>query len=297
MSLLESNSDLDEVGPNHDPFTNPRPSRRPTALMLVTALVGAVTVVVVGAIIALALSSNPADSDETSLVAGEETTSPTLSDTTASTESGTAADPTDSTVDGTDPSPSTVAPTDETTVPTTAATTVTSTAGATQTTVGQQRPSLPEDCSARGLGPWPDQPGLPAPVAEKRAAILDAATSCDLDRLVALTAPDFLASLGGGDTATIWPDLEANGEEPMRFLVELLGLPHRRIQGADATIYYTWPAAFGLDPGEPLSEQDRADLSRLYSDEEIEQFEELGYVGYRLVIYDGGAWVSFVGGD
>jgi len=296
MSLLDSNSDLDEVGPNHDPLPNPRPPRRPTVLVLVTALVGAVMVVVVGAILALALSSNSADSEETGLVAGKATTSPTLSDTTASTESGTAADLTDSTVDGADPSPSTVAPTDGTTVPPTTATTV-NTTGATQTTVGQQRPSLPEDCSARGLGPWPDQPGLPAPVAEKRAAILDAATACDLDRLIALTAPDFLASLGGGDTAAIWADLEANGEEPMRFLVELLGLPHRRIQGADATIYYTWPAAFGLDPGEPLSDQDRADLSRLYSDEEIEQFEELGYVGYRIVIYDGGAWVNFVGGD
>lgn len=68
-------------------------------------------------------------------------------------------------------------------------------------------------------------------------------------------------------------------------------------RGADATVYYTWPTAFALDTSAPLSDQDRAELATLYSDDEIRSFEEFGYVGYRVVIYDGGGWVTFVAGD
>ncbi len=267
MSMLDTRSHLDEAGPTPDPSAG-KPPRWPFPMVVLVVAIGLAAVVLLLTAGALAFLASGNGSDEAITAVAEEVEEPIESSEPA---------------EGSEPANET--PAQSTTV-----------ASTTQTTAAPQAPALPADCSASGLS-WNEQPGLPGPVAEKRAAILDAATSCDLARLVALTGPDFMASLGGGDAAKLWAEQEANGQEPMRFLVELLTMPHRKIRGADATEYYTWPSAFGLEPTEALSDQDRADLARLYSEDQIAVFEESGYAGYRIIIYDGGSWVTFVGGD
>lgn len=293
MPTLRLHPDLDEAGSTHDPNDAGRPRRRPVFWALLAIVVGLVTIGLISAIMAIALVAGGEQSEQaTTSGDGDEVVSPALVETTQSTSGLGTTVPADATATTPGPSgqPTPSSGIGPTGLPTTQA-------APTTQAIGVAGPTLPVDCSARGLGPWPDQPELPSPVAAKRTAILDAATSCDLERLLALTGPDFVSSFGGGETGSLWTQLEASGEEPMRDLVELLGLPHRRIEGPDATVYYTWPAAFGLDPNEPLSDQDRQQLATLYTDEEIQLFEEFGYVGNRIVIYDGGSWVTFVAGD
>src|ERR687892_1192917 len=99
-------------------------------------------------------------------------------------------------------------------------------------------------CSAAGLSAdLPEQPGLPAPVAETRRAIAEVAADCDYEVLEGLALSDgtFTYSFGEGEgPAAFWRDAEGRGEEPLGLLVRLLGLPH--VKGGR---FYTWPSAAG----------------------------------------------------
>jgi hypothetical protein len=63
----------------------------------------------------------------------------------------------------------------------------------------------------------PDQPGLPAPAAEMRRAIAEAAAACDYEALERLALSDgmFTYSFGEGEgPAAFWRDGEARGRSP-----------------------------------------------------------------------------------
>lgn len=153
-----------------------------------------------------------------------------------------------------------------------------------------------EPCSASGVDSWQDQPGLPGPVAAKRAAILQAATACDLDRLVSLTGTDFTAGLGGGDAATLWPEMEANGEAPLLFLAQLLTRPHGTMESEGGT-FYVWPTAFLYDSWADVPAADRDMLAGIYDEFDFDAFESAGgYAGFRIAIHESGSWVYFIGG-
>ncbi|MGI9597564.1 MAG: hypothetical protein ACR2QK_15475 [Acidimicrobiales bacterium] len=154
-------------------------------------------------------------------------------------------------------------------------------------------------CSAAGVERPEDQGELPAPVAEKRDAILTAALACDLDALAALTGPTFTASLGGGDPKQVWTaDEEEFGNEPMRALVEILRLTPTAGPDGGGGIAYSWPPAFSYETWEEVPESDRDDLRVLYDDDDFEGFAQFGgYVGYRTVIIEDGTWTAFVAGD
>lgn len=140
--------------------------------------------------------------------------------------------------------------------------------GAAPTTTAAERAA----CSASGLSAELEaQAGLPETVGETRRAIAKAAVACDYARLAELAlASDFTYSFGdGGDPAMFWRDLEEAGEEPLRFLVELLSLPFG-IEEAEARIYQ-WPS-------DPVAVGGR-------------------HGGYRIGIAEAGDWLFFVAGD
>lgn len=160
----------------------------------------------------------------------------------------------------------------------------------------------PFDCSGHlWETPFAEQPGLPEAVAEKRAAIWDAVVECDWDQLQRLLGPGFSFTFGGGDDSIDapihhWQYLEAQGEQPMLFLAELLNRPFGTIESEGVT-YYVWPSVHTKE-WDAATQAEIERLRPLYGDEDFSDFEAFGaYFGYRVGITDNGDWVYFIAGD
>jgi hypothetical protein len=140
-------------------------------------------------------------------------------------------------------------------------------------------------------------PDLPPAVAEKRAAMLDAALAGDYDQLEGLADPDqFTYTFGGphpDGPAAFWRESIRPGErEPAELLVALLELPPARTEGI-----YVWPFAYDRRPAS-LTAEERRSLRSVASPAEIEGWIEAGsYLGWRVGITADGRWTFFVAGD
>lgn len=184
-----------------------------------------------------------------------------------------------------------------TTAPTTASATTYPATSAPPVTGGGGRA-----CSADALPPAvSDQPGLPPAVASVRRQIVEAAATCDYDRLGELASAgsrDFSFTFGGGtDPAEHWRRLEAGSDAPLRFLAELLQRPFRRVEGGGPEVF-AWPSAFAYGSWDAVPAADREALRPLYDDSDFELFEQFGgYVGHRVGITADGEWLYFVAGD
>jgi hypothetical protein len=149
------------------------------------------------------------------------------------------------------------------------------------------------DCSAAGLSAdLPDDPSLPAPVAETRREIAAAAVACDYERLqaIALEQDGFTYSYGGETSAAdYWAGEEERGEQPMRILVESLRQDGHLYQGN-----WVWPEAYADAPSDEAWQK----LSGLYPPDQITSWREQGqFLGYRVGITPDGDWQFFVAGD
>jgi hypothetical protein len=149
-------------------------------------------------------------------------------------------------------------------------------------------------CSASGLRiALPDQE-LPAPVAETRRRIFEAAIACDYDALQAIALedePGFTYSYGGETSAAdYWRGEEERGGRPLAILVQVLAMPHTRNEAG----FYAWPTAYSEHP----TEEAWNELEAVYSRDEINAWREFGsYLGYRVGITPAGEWQFFVAGD
>ena len=169
--------------------------------------------------------------------------------------------------------------------------------GSTTTTTS---PVVESECSGMlATTTLEEQPGLPEAVAQKRNAIWDAAVECDWDQLERLLGAGFSYSFGGsGDAIAFWQGLEADGDDPIYYLAELLNRPFGTLPGDKDQTYYTWPSAFNQSGWQDLSQADIDALRPLYGDAEIAGFAQNGaYIGYRVGILDDGTWVYFLSGD
>jgi hypothetical protein len=180
--------------------------------------------------------------------------------------------------------------------------TQTETEAATTETETETETEAEEECSTSGLRlTLPDQQ-LPAPVAEVRRRIFEAALACDYETLeqIALEQGDgFTFSYGGGDSAAdFWRDVEEGevpdpGPKPMRALAAILTMPFTRNEAGS----YAWPTAYSEAP----TEEAWRDLvyAGLYDAEEVERMKAqgTGYLGYRTAITPEGDWQFFVAGD
>jgi hypothetical protein len=136
---------------------------------------------------------------------------------------------------------------------------------------------------------------IPPAVAATRDAITAAASERDYKALAALLDPaKFSYSLGeSGDPIGYWRQLEAE-ETPIVSTVLPTVLSMRAAKVDDM---YVWPAANAKDPA-TWTADDLADRRLLYSDDDIQSFQELGaYLGYRVGIREDGTWHFFVAGD
>lgn len=159
-------------------------------------------------------------------------------------------------------------------------------------------------CEAAGLPDSPADQDLPAAVSEVRAAIVEAATSCDMDRLAGLTSVDFTCSFGdGGDPAGFWSKAETDSAatgtvSPLALLVRVLDVPYGAVDTGDGSTICVWPSAHAYSTWEETPQADREALLMVYGAEDPVDFERSGgYLGYRVGIRDSGEWVFFVAGD
>jgi hypothetical protein len=152
-------------------------------------------------------------------------------------------------------------------------------------------------CSGRDATPLVEQPGLPAAIAARRAAIHAAATLCDWVGLESLMADGFSHTFGiDEDPIAYWQERELAGERVMFLLAELLNRPVGTQAAGDVT-YYAWPSAF-VTEWSAVPEADREALRPLYGDDDFAFWAEFGgYLGYRVGITADGYWVYFIAGD
>jgi len=175
------------------------------------------------------------------------------------------------------------------TADTTSTSTTVTTSSSTTTT------SAPEtSCSTAGLRiELAPQDDLPAPVADMRRRIFDAAVACDFEELGSLAnAGDssFTAGFGGGEVPELWQ----TENDPLRILVLVLNMsPATTGEGV-----HVWPAAFARESWDDVPPAERDELASVYDDEAQADFSDFGaYIGYRAGITADGDWIFFVAGD
>jgi hypothetical protein len=173
-------------------------------------------------------------------------------------------------------------------------------AGASSTTTSTTTTSAPPaaaTCSTSGLRITLADQDLPDAVASKRKAIFDAAVACDYDALAAEAGPQFNFTFGDGDAgpAAYWKAREADDEQVLKVLVQVLNLPHvdRRLPDGGAR-YTSWPSA----DQDVRTQADWDALQGIYTEAQVEQFQAAdSYTGYRTAITESGDWMYFVAGD
>ena len=137
---------------------------------------------------------------------------------------------------------------------------------------------------------------LPAPVEEKRAAIVDAAASGDYEALRPLIADRFSFTFGGpveGGAIAYWQTLERDGDaRPLAILADVLKLPPTLYRGI-----YTWPFAFDKQ-SDDLTDHERGLLRSVGGEDLSDDFGDgTGYLGWRAGIDPDGDWIFFIAGD
>jgi hypothetical protein len=135
---------------------------------------------------------------------------------------------------------------------------------------------------------------LPAKVAAKRQAIVNAAVACDYAKLQALAGKSFTFSYGGGTSAAAyWRILEAKKiDRPLQRLVRILSLKVTR----NETGSYAWPSAYTDRP--TAADWNALVSGGVYTRAEVARMKAgKTYYGYRTAIRPDGRWQFFVAGD
>jgi hypothetical protein len=156
--------------------------------------------------------------------------------------------------------------------------------------------SADAECSTSGVRLVLADQDLPAPVAEKRQAIFDAAVACDFDALAAEAGDEFNFTFGnpGEGPAAHWRQQEQEGHAVLLPLARVLNLPSAERDELEGKPFRSWPSA----DQEHRTQADWDALRGLYTDEQVEQFQAAdSYTGWRTAITDAGDWMYFVAGD
>jgi hypothetical protein len=134
--------------------------------------------------------------------------------------------------------------------------------------------------------------GLPQPVAETQASLLEAARSGDYEALRPLIPDGFSYTFGGpveGGPIAYWQRVEQESDDvPIEILARILELPYTLFGGT-----YVWPFAYDKQEDE-LTAYERellGDLADAYSG------AGSGYLGWRAGIEPDGTWRFFIAGD
>lgn len=141
------------------------------------------------------------------------------------------------------------------------------------------------------------QGGLAEDVESMRAAIFEAAMSCDYEALESLAlagSGEFTFSFGGQTEgpAAYWRSAEERGDPVLAMLVTVLNVPYGREDGL-----VVWPFAHALD-FQNLNPAQEDLLAQFFTPKDIDEWKSFGgYLGYRVGISESGDWMFFVAGD
>jgi hypothetical protein len=138
--------------------------------------------------------------------------------------------------------------------------------------------------------------GLPDPVADTHARLLEAAESGDYEALRPLIpTTGFEYTFGGpveGGPIAYWQELERSTvERPLENLEAVLRMPYTLSRGI-----YVWPFAYDVADAGDLSPHERELLAPLGPLDTL-FVEGTGYLGWRAGIDPDGNWVFLVAGD
>ncbi|MEN8239871.1 MAG: hypothetical protein ABFR53_11810, partial [Actinomycetota bacterium] len=190
-------------------------------------------------------------------------------------------------------------------------------------------PGYPVVCSAGDLGPVlrgidypPSHEGLPSTVATANDEIVDAATACDYDEILTLTAfvdgdDTDLFWWSGGSTSDVFIEADRRFGALRELVIALTNTTYEAIEVnaensagdyVDQT-FYVWPSAFVLvgeenaatPTSETLGEEEAARVAAL-NRMTVEQLDESmsvfpGYALFRTAIDSAGRWRFALSGD
>lgn len=117
----------------------------------------------------------------------------------------------------------------------------------------------------------------------------------DYDALEALLDPEtFNYSFGdSGDPIGYWRELESDGHVPILGDIMPSVFATRPLKQGGT---YVWPAAAAKEPKD-WTDEDVEDLLTFNAREDVDQYREHGYLGWRGGIQAEGAWLFFIAGD
>lgn len=170
------------------------------------------------------------------------------------------------------------------------------------TTPATTEPATPAagDCSAAGKLGTVDVTGLPPAVQETVSSLVDAATTCDDEALIAL-AESFGTSLtfGGATAREKWELPAAEQNEPVYDILRgLLTQTRWATVTGEAGDLYVWPRVYAPENlGDDAAWQEAVDAGAVPADLVPAMRDGGGYLGWRLGIAADGTWRFFVGGD
>ena len=137
---------------------------------------------------------------------------------------------------------------------------------------------------------------LPEPVAEMRAAILDAAEERDYDALRPLIKRDrFLSDYGfgrsGPDPVAQWRKL---GDKPLATMEVVLQMRHQVRETGEGTLYQ-WPRFDANTEPEEITDDERRQLRKVLTEAEYREatVPDYGYTGPEVGILANGTWWFF----
>lgn len=148
-----------------------------------------------------------------------------------------------------------------------------------------------------------DLAALPAPVAATRDALLAAARAADLQALQdVVDAQDTPIQLGFGGAETVAQFAEGNSQtgdslDVLADLVAILESPYAEVDDGEGGSFYIWPYLAGGELTD-LSDADKVVAYQLVDPDSLTDFIEYGgWLSYRTIIDDSGAWQAWVAGD
>jgi hypothetical protein len=145
---------------------------------------------------------------------------------------------------------------------------------------------------------------LPAPVAAKRAALIEAAASGDIEAL----RPIFEAepspptvSFGGPEDAVAYLKAESKdgeGVEILAILLDLLEAPYAAQDNGDGTASYVWPYLAAMEGLSDVGPADRVQGIRIAGYDHFKEIQDFGpWYWWRVFIGEHGDLQAFVAGD
>ena len=144
---------------------------------------------------------------------------------------------------------------------------------------------------------------LPPAVAAKRAALIEAAGTGDIEALRPIFAAEPTpptVSFGGPEDAIDYLKQQGKGDglEILAILLDLLDAPYAAQDGGDGKASYVWPYLAAMEGLPDIGPADRIEGIRIAGYDHFKEIQDLGlWYWWRVYIGEDGDLQAFVAGD